>query len=209
MAGSIHAQRLLTLQAESEQRPHKLSYHVSVKGDAAGNVVSELESKLKSAGTAFTYIASINFCPAQPLLQPACGVVIVSWAVVARSAFRRSATMPLFSLHADKDLVIFVDCMPQIALAFIPNNFCTRSGCQTVCAWSLYLAVKHATLANCEACDISSRHNVLLPIAGVTAKVIYSGGADLDILPQHASKGKGLEFLLSEVSLSMTRPMNV
>lgn len=37
--------------------------------------------------------------------------------------------------------------------------------------------------------------------AGVTAKVIYSGGADLDILPQHASKGKGLEFLLNEVSL--------
>ena len=35
--------------------------------------------------------------------------------------------------------------------------------------------------------------------AGVTAKVIYSGGADLDILPQHASKGKGLEFLLGEV----------
>lgn len=43
-----------------------------------------------------------------------------------------------------------------------------------------------------------------LLIAGVTAKVIYSGGADLDILPQHASKGKGLEFLLNEVSLSKT-----
>ncbi|KAA6424811.1 MAG: sucrose phosphate phosphatase [Trebouxia sp. A1-2] len=38
-----------------------------------------------------------------------------------------------------------------------------------------------------------------LQAAGVTAKVIYSGGADLDILPQHASKGKGLEFLLGEV----------
>lgn len=35
---------------------------------------------------------------------------------------------------------------------------------------------------------------------GVQAKVIYSGGEDLDILPQHASKGKGLEFLLGEVS---------
>ena len=34
---------------------------------------------------------------------------------------------------------------------------------------------------------------------GLAAKVIYSGGADLDILPQHASKGKGLEFLLKEV----------
>lgn len=35
--------------------------------------------------------------------------------------------------------------------------------------------------------------------AGVKAKVIYSGGMDLDILPQQASKGKGLEFLLKEV----------
>ncbi|DBA89259.1 TPA: hypothetical protein ACH3X1_016400 [Trebouxia sp. C0004] len=71
------------LRSESEQRPHKLSYTVSVKGDAAEKVVSQLEDKLQAAG--------------------------------------------------------------------------------------------------------------------VTAKVIYSGGADLDILPQHASKGKGLEFLLGEV----------
>lgn len=35
--------------------------------------------------------------------------------------------------------------------------------------------------------------------AGVTAKLIYSGGVDLDILPQQASKGKGLEFLLRQV----------
>ena len=35
---------------------------------------------------------------------------------------------------------------------------------------------------------------------GLSAKVIYSGGADLDILPHHASKGKGLEFLLREVT---------
>ena len=33
----------------------------------------------------------------------------------------------------------------------------------------------------------------------LAAKVIYSGGEDLDILPAHASKGKGLEFLLAEV----------
>lgn len=29
--------------------------------------------------------------------------------------------------------------------------------------------------------------------------LIYSGGADLDILPAGASKGKGLEFLLEQV----------
>ena len=38
-----------------------------------------------------------------------------------------------------------------------------------------------------------------LSAAGVTAKLIYSGGADLDILPEGASKGKGLEFLLRQV----------
>ena len=39
-----------SLQSASEQRPHKLSYHVSVKGSAAEKAVSELESKLKAAG---------------------------------------------------------------------------------------------------------------------------------------------------------------
>ena len=43
----------------------------------------------------------------------------------------------------------------------------------------------------------------LFAVIGVQAKVIYSGGEDLDILPQHASKGKGLEFLLAEVSTIM------
>ena len=38
-----------------------------------------------------------------------------------------------------------------------------------------------------------------LKAAGVTAKLIYSGGVDLDILPEGASKGKGLEFLLRQV----------
>jgi hydroxymethylpyrimidine pyrophosphatase-like HAD family hydrolase len=42
----------------------------------------------------------------------------------------------------------------------------------------------------------------LLSQAGLSAKVIYSGGEDLDVLPEHASKGKGLEFLLKEVRLS-------
>ncbi len=41
---------LHTLQSESEQRPHKLSYIVSAKGDAAEKVVSQLEDKLQAAG---------------------------------------------------------------------------------------------------------------------------------------------------------------
>lgn len=38
-----------------------------------------------------------------------------------------------------------------------------------------------------------------LATAGLSTKVIYSGGEDLDVLPAKASKGKGLEFLLKEV----------
>ncbi len=41
---------LRTLQRESKQRPHKLSYTVSVKGVAAEKVVSQLEDKLQAAG---------------------------------------------------------------------------------------------------------------------------------------------------------------
>ena len=45
-----------------------------------------------------------------------------------------------------------------------------------------------------------------LQAAGISAKVIYSGGEDLDILPQQASKGKGLEFLLQQArAVALTR----
>lgn len=36
---------------------------------------------------------------------------------------------------------------------------------------------------------------------GIAAKVIYSGGADVDVLAAGASKGEGLKFLLNQVSL--------
>eukprot|EP00884_Botryococcus_braunii_P008077 jgi/Botrbrau1/17270/Bobra.0015s0028.1 len=42
--------------------------------------------------------------------------------------------------------------------------------------------------------------------AGVSAKVIYSGKVDVDILPAGASKGKGLEFLLAEIRAARGEP---
>ena len=57
----------------------------------------------------------------------------------------------------------------------------------------------HVSIAGPEAESLVQKVNAKLKDQGVTAKVIYSGGADLDILPQGASKGKGLEFLLKEV----------
>jgi hydroxymethylpyrimidine pyrophosphatase-like HAD family hydrolase len=50
-----------------------------------------------------------------------------------------------------------------------------------------------------EAKGVISRLQDALSQAGVRAKLIYSGGVDLDILPEGASKGKGLEFLLRQV----------
>lgn len=35
--------------------------------------------------------------------------------------------------------------------------------------------------------------------AGLAAKVIYSGGIDVDVLAQGAGKGKALEFILNEL----------
>ena len=37
-------------QAESEQRPHKVSYHVSVKGKEAEEQIERLRSQLSQAG---------------------------------------------------------------------------------------------------------------------------------------------------------------
>lgn len=42
--------------------------------------------------------------------------------------------------------------------------------------------------------------------AGVDATVIYSGGADVDVLPAGASKGKGLSFLLRQVADAVGAP---
>ena len=38
------------MQSESEQRPHKLSYHLSAKGAEGEAVVKQLEEKLAAAG---------------------------------------------------------------------------------------------------------------------------------------------------------------
>ena len=51
-----------------------------------------------------------------------------------------------------------------------------------------------------QAAEVISALDGDLKAAGLSAKVIYSGGEDLDILPQQASKGKGLEFLLEQVA---------
>ena len=88
----------------------------------------------------------------------------------------------------------------------VSDEFCKRCNCQLSHALSKPSNLACMQFVLTDIVHVSSCLPTTFPMtAGVTAKVIYSGGADLDILPQHASKGKGLEFLLSEVSLSMIK----
>ncbi len=60
---------LHTLQRESEQRPHKLSYAVSVKGDAVEKMVSQLEDKLQAADMISSNSCTKGFCSSKWLRE--------------------------------------------------------------------------------------------------------------------------------------------
>ena len=57
----------------------------------------------------------------------------------------------------------------------------------------------HLTAKGEEAQKVISQLGEALQKAGVRGKIIYSGGMDVDILPEGASKGEGLKFLLRQV----------
>ena len=55
------------VQSESEQRPHKLSYHLNAKGAEGEAVVKQLEQKLATAGVSAkarlcTWLSCVGFC---------------------------------------------------------------------------------------------------------------------------------------------------
>ena len=56
----------------------------------------------------------------------------------------------------------------------------------------------HLSAKGEDAQKIISQLQEALKAAGVRAKTIYSGGMDVDILPEGASKGEGLKFLLRQ-----------
>lgn len=60
----------------------------------------------------------------------------------------------------------------------------------------------HLSAKGDDAQKVISQLQEALKAAGVRAKIIYSGGMDVDILPEGASKGEGLKFLLRQVSLA-------
>ncbi len=60
----------------------------------------------------------------------------------------------------------------------------------------------HLSAKGEDAQNVISQLQEALKAAGVRAKIIYSGGMDVDILPEGASKGEGLKFLLRQVSLA-------
>ena len=58
----------------------------------------------------------------------------------------------------------------------------------------------HLSAKGEDAQKVISQLREALKTAGVRAKTIYSGGMDVDILPEGASKGEGLKFLLRQVN---------
>ena len=60
----------------------------------------------------------------------------------------------------------------------------------------------HLSAKGEDAQKVISQLQEALKAAGVRAKIIYSGGMDVDILSEGASKGEGLKFLLRQVSLA-------
>ncbi|CAL5220768.1 g2832 [Coccomyxa viridis] len=57
----------------------------------------------------------------------------------------------------------------------------------------------HLSAKGEDAQNVISQLQEALKAAGVRAKIIYSGGMDVDILPEGASKGEGLKFLLRQI----------
>ena len=57
----------------------------------------------------------------------------------------------------------------------------------------------HLSAKGEDAQRVISQLGAALKAAGVRARIIYSGGMDVDILPEGASKGDGLKFLLRQV----------
>jgi sucrose-6F-phosphate phosphohydrolase len=64
----------------------------------------------------------------------------------------------------------------------------------------------HCALPRDAASGVLARLTTALEGAGLATTVIYSGGADVDVLPAGASKGKGLSFLLSQIADAVGPP---
>jgi len=64
----------------------------------------------------------------------------------------------------------------------------------------------HCSLPREGAPPVLDRLKAGLADAGLVTTVIYSGGADVDVLPAGASKGKGLAFLLGQITDAVGAP---
>ncbi|MDX2098720.1 MAG: sucrose-phosphate phosphatase [Leptolyngbyaceae cyanobacterium bins.59] len=128
----------------------------------------------------------------QSLLQPDALITSVGTEIYYQDAKEPNLTWSnKLNSQWDRDLVVsiaahFADLVPQ------PN---TEQGALKV---SYYLTEEAAV-------EVVPHLETLLQERQVQAKIIYSGGQDLDILPVHADKGQAMTFVQEQLGFTATQ----
>ncbi|CAI5992540.1 unnamed protein product [Closterium sp. NIES-64] len=163
-------------QADSEQRPHKVSFHL--EKDQAGNVVEELRGKLQQRGP-----HKVSF----HLEKDQAGNVV--------EELRSKLAQRVVSFHLEKDQAGNV--AEELRSKLVERGFKAKlkakviysGGCDLDILPAAHNSLSFPSLPILSPC---------VPTMQLKAKVIYSGGYDLDILPERAGKGQAMAYLLRQ-----------
>ncbi|CAI5977261.1 unnamed protein product [Closterium sp. NIES-64] len=163
-------------QADSEQRPHKVSFHL--EKDQAGNVVEELRGKLQQRGP-----HKVSF----HLEKDQAGNVV--------EELRSKLAQRGVSFHLEKDQAGNV--AEELRSKLVERGFKAKlkakviysGGCDLDILPAAHNSLSFPSLPILSPC---------VPTMQLKAKVIYSGGYDLDILPERAGKGQAMAYLLRQ-----------
>ncbi|CAI5995766.1 unnamed protein product [Closterium sp. NIES-65] len=206
-------------QADSEQRPHKVSFHL--EKDQAGNVVEELRGKLQQRGphkVSFHLEKDQAGNVVEELRSKLAQRVAGNVAEELRSKLveRGLKAKVIYSGGCDLDILpaahnslsfpslpILSPCVPTMQLkakviysgGYDLDILPERAGKGQAMAYLLRQFTQHS--GSSPSLPDAPCLPVTLPLP-LKAKVIYSGGYDLDILPERAGKGQAMAYLLRQ-----------